>query len=221
MIEEGAIIPADIKLKWKTESDKNVCDLWAMKEMEHQADKAQREYAEGLELVEAFPVPVKVEPVPIDEAANTPNALKQIQVDLAEIRKHVKEWETADEVFNNLTHFKEWLPRTQWAFKEKAQIYLLYNMLPPNLHKQLLKVEWTKHCAASHATKGSLQALEDWILSWRHVRPRIETALSALYSRELKQGPKEKLRTWYEKIQEVGKMLSDQTSICGHWLSAG
>ena len=77
-IEEGAIIPADIKLKWKTESDKNVCDLWAMKEREHQADKAQREYAEGLEPVEAFPVPVKVEPVPIDEAANTPNALKQI-----------------------------------------------------------------------------------------------------------------------------------------------
>ena len=77
-IEEGAIIQADIKLKWKMESDKNDCDLWAMKEREHQADKAQGVYAEGLEPVEAFPVPVKVEPVPIDEAANTPNALKQI-----------------------------------------------------------------------------------------------------------------------------------------------
>ena len=139
--------------------------------------------------------------MPIDEAATTPNALKQIQVDLAELRKHVKEWETADKVFNNLTHFKEWLPRMQWAFKDKAQIYLLYNTLPPNLQKQLLKVEWTKHCVAGHATKGSLQTMEDWILSWRHVRPRIETALSTLYSGELKQG----LRTWYEKIQGVGE----------------
>ena len=204
-IEEGAIILVDIKLKWKMESEKNVCTLWAMKEREHQANKAQLEYAEGLELVKAFPVPVKVKPVPIDKATNTPNALKQIQVDLAELRKHVKEWETADDVFNNLAHFKEWLPRTQWAFKDKAQIYLLYNTLPPNLHKQLLKVEWTKHCAASHATKGSLQTLEDWILSWRHVRPRTKTALSALYSGELKQGLKEQLYTWYEKIQEVGE----------------
>ena len=71
--------------------DKNVRELWAMKEREHQANKAQREYAEGLELVKAFPVPVKVKPVPIDKATNTPNALKQIQVDLAELRKHVKE----------------------------------------------------------------------------------------------------------------------------------
>ena len=103
---------------------------------------------------------------------------------------------------------------SQRAFKHKAQIYLLYNTLPPNLHKHLLKVEWTKHGAASHATKECLQTLEDWILSCRHVRPRTETALSALYSGELKQGPKEQLHTWYEKIR------SDQKSICGHWLSA-
>ena len=126
-------------------------------------------------------------------------------MDLAELRKHVKEWETADEVFTNLAHFKEWLPRTRWALKDKAQIYLLYNTLPPNLQKQLLKVEWTKHCSANHATKGSLQTMEDWILSWRHVRPRTETALSALYSGELKQGLKEQLRTWYKKIQEGGE----------------
>ena len=187
------------------ESNKKVRKLWVEKEREHQAAKAQQEYAEGLEPVEAFPVPVKVEPVPIDEVATTPTALKQIQVDLAELRKHMKEWETADEVFNNLAHFKEWLLRTQWAFKDKAQIYLLYNTLPLNLQKQLLKVEWTKHCSASHATKGSLQTMEDWILSWRHVRPRTETTLSALYSGELKQGLKEQLRTWYEKIHEVGE----------------
>ena len=94
-IEEGGAIPAAIKLKWQTESDKKVRELWAEKERKPQAAKAQREYAEGLELVEAFPVPVKVEPVPIDKAATTPNALKQIQVDLAKLRKHVKEWETA------------------------------------------------------------------------------------------------------------------------------
>ena len=144
--------------------------------------------------------------MPIDKAANTPNTLKQIQLDLGELRKHVNnEWETADEVFNNIAHFREWLPRTQWAFKDKAQIYFLYNTLLANLKKQLLKVDWTKQCAANHATKGSLQTMQDWILSWRHVRPRTETALSTLYTGELKQGPKEQLRTWYEKMQEVGE----------------
>ena len=63
-IEEGRTIPAAIKLKWQTESDKKVRELWAEKERKHQAAKAQQEYAEGLEPVEAFPVPVKVEPVP-------------------------------------------------------------------------------------------------------------------------------------------------------------
>ena len=53
--------------------------------------------------------------------------------------------------------------------------------------------------------KGSLQTQEDWILTWRHMRHKTETALSALYGGELKQGPKEQLSTWYEKIQEVGE----------------
>ena len=134
--------------------------------------------------MEAFSTPVKVEPVPIEEGATTATGLKKIQVDLADLRKHVTEWETADEVFTNLAHFKEWVPRTQWAFKEKAKIYLLYKTLPSNLHKKLLQVEWTKHCAANHAVKGSLQTLEDWILTWRHVHPRTETALSALYAKQ-------------------------------------
>ena len=94
-------------------------------EKRQQAEQGQQEYAEGVEPVEAFPAPVKVEPVPIDKAATSATGLKQIQVDLAELRKHVTEWETADEVYTDLAHFKEWLPRTQWAFKEKAQIYLL------------------------------------------------------------------------------------------------
>ena len=53
--------------------------------------------------------------------------------------------------------------------------------------------------------KGSHQTLEDWILTWRHMRPKTETDLSALYGGELKQGPKEQLITWYEKTQEVGE----------------
>ena len=68
-ITEGEAIPADIKTKWKTESD---TELWELKEREHIADKAQRAYAAGLEPVEAFPVPVLVEPVPVDEAAPHP-----------------------------------------------------------------------------------------------------------------------------------------------------
>ena len=67
-IADGEEIPAAVKTKWKTESDKNVQELWALKEREHTADQAQRAYAAGLEPVEAFPVPVLVEPVPIDEA---------------------------------------------------------------------------------------------------------------------------------------------------------
>ena len=53
--------------------------------------------------------------------------------------------------------------------------------------------------------KGSLQTMQNWILTWRHVCPKSKTALLALYTQELKQGPKEQLRTWYEKIQEVGE----------------
>ena len=69
-------------------------------------------------------------------------------------------WETTEEVYHNLIHFKEWLPRSQWAHKEKAQIYLLYNCLPTNLKKKLL-----------------------------NIHPKTETALSVLYGGELKQGP--------------------------------
>ena len=160
----------------------------------------------------AFPDPELVEPVPINEATTSPHELKQIQLDLAELRKHLgNERETADEVFKNITYFRDWLPRTQWAYRDRAQTYLLFNTLPTNLKKQLVK-DWTRQCAAKDATKGSLKTMQNWILSWRHVRPRAETALSALYTGELKQGPKEQLRTWYEKIQEVGE---DATSICG------
>ena len=103
------------------------------------------------------------------------------------------ELKTADKVYTNLTHFKEWLPWTQWAHKEKAQIYLLYNTLPPNLQKKLLKVEWTQNCTANHVVKGSLPGGLDSDLA-----PR-----SPQDGGELKQGPKEQLSTWYEKTQEV------------------
>ena len=43
------------------------------------------------------------------------------------------------------------------------------------------------------------------ILQWRHMRPKMETTLAALYGGRLKQRNKEKLSTWYEKIQEVGE----------------
>ena len=147
-----------------------------------------------------------MEPVPNNEAATSRHELKQIQLDLAELRKLLgNEWETADEVFKNITYFKDWLPRTQWAYRDRTQTYLLFNTQPTNLKKQLVKVDWTRHCAAKDAAKGSLKTMQNWILSWRHVRPRAETALCALYTRELKQGPKEQLRTWYEKIQKVGE----------------
>ena len=90
------------------------------------------------------------------------------------------QWKSANDDNRNLTYFKQWLPRSQWVHKEKAQIYLVYNCLQTNLQKKLLKVEWIQACAANHAAKGSLQALENWILTWRHMRPKTETALSAL-----------------------------------------
>ena len=146
-----------------------------------------------------------VEPVSFEDATISPTGIKQIQADQTEPRKHMHKWETAKEVYCNLNHFKEWLPRSQWARKEKAQIYLLYNCLPTNLQKKLVMVEWIQNCAANHAVRGSLKSLEDWILTWRHVRSKTETALSALYGGELKQRSKEQLSTWYEKTQEVGE----------------
>ena len=175
-IAVGAPISPAIQQKWNEEFDRNILELYTKAEKRQQAERAQKEYAEGVEPIEAFPISIKVEPMSIDDVATSATGMKQIQVDLAELRKHVTEWKTTDEVYTNLAHFKEWLPQTQWAFKEKAQIYQLYNTLPPNLHKKLLKVEWTTHCAANHVVKGSLQTLEDWILTWRHVHPKTESA---------------------------------------------
>ena len=195
-IAEGGEISEEIKAKWKAESDRPIQELWDRKERELKALRAQQAYADGLKPLEAFQDPELVEPVPVNEATTSPHELKQIQLDLAELRKHLgNEWETADEVFKNITYFKEWLPRTQWAYRDRARD------VPP----QLIKVDWTRNCAAKDAAKGSLKTMQNWILSWRHVRPRAETALCALYTQELKQGPKEQLRTWYEKIQEVGE----------------
>ena len=147
--------------------------------------------------MEAFQDPDLVDPVPISDAATTPHELKQIQVDLTDLRKNLgNHWETADEVFKNITFFNEWLPRTQWAYRDRAQTYLLFNTLPTNLKKELVKVDWTRNCAARNMAKGSLQTFQNWILTWRHVCPKSKTALLALYTQELKQGPKEQLRTW-------------------------
>ena len=205
-LEEGAAISDEIRARWKEESDRQVKGLMAQKERELMAQKAQQEYEEGLEPMEAFQDPDLVNPVPIADAATTPHELKQLQVDLTDLRKSIpNEWETADEVFKNINLFNDWLPRTQWNYNPKAKIYLMFNTLPRNLKKQLIKVGWTKRCADQDTTRGSLQAMQNWILSWRHVRPKGETALRALYTQELRQGPKEQLRTWYEKIQEVGE----------------
>jgi hypothetical protein len=205
-LAERAEISDEIRAKWKEESDRQVLGLMAQKERELMAQKAQQEYEAGLEPMEAFQDPDLVDPVPIADAATTPHELKQIQVDLTDLRKSMPNfWETADEVFKNINLFNEWLPRTQWAYNKKAQIYLMFNTLPRNLKKQLIKAGWTRSCAAQDTTKGSLRAMQNWILSWRHVRPKAETALKALYTQELKQGSKEQLRTWYEKIKEVGE----------------
>ena len=81
-------------------------------EKRQQAERAQKEYAEGVEPIEAFPTPDKVEPVSIDDTATSATGMKQIQVDLAQLRKHMMEWKTAGDVYTNLAHFKEQLPRT-------------------------------------------------------------------------------------------------------------
>ena len=70
-LEEGAAISDEIRARWK-ESDRQVKGLMAQKERELMAQKAQQEYEEGLEPMEAFQDPDLVNPVPIAEAATTP-----------------------------------------------------------------------------------------------------------------------------------------------------
>ena len=118
-LAEGAEISDEIRAKWKEESDRQVLGLMAQKERELMAQKTQQEYEEGLEPMEAFQDPDLVDPVPIAEAATTPHELKQIQVDLTDLRKSMPNfWETADEVFKNINLFNEWLPRTEWAYNK-------------------------------------------------------------------------------------------------------
>ena len=170
----------------------------------------------GLEPLEAFRDPELVDPVPISEAATTPHELKQIQVDLTDLRKNLgNHWETADAVFKNITFFNDWLPRTQWAYKERTQIYLMFNTLPTNLKKQLIKAGWTRSCAAQDTTRGSLQTMQNLILSWRHVRPKAETALRALYTQELKQGSKNNSALGMRRYKKWEKMHMGATSTCG------
>ena len=44
-----------------------------------------------------------VEPLSIEDAAISPTRIKQIQADQTELRKHMHKWETAEEVYCNLT----------------------------------------------------------------------------------------------------------------------
>ena len=48
-------------------------------------------------------------------------------------------------------------------------------------------------------------ALKSWILQWKFVRPKAETAKTALYAKLLKQKPKVQLLTFYKKVQGVGE----------------
>ena len=94
-IEEGGVITEAIRTKWQMESNKQLQELLDKKGRELKAQRAQQAYAEGLEPLEAFREPDLVEPVPINEAAMTPHELKQIQVDLTELQKHLgNHWET-------------------------------------------------------------------------------------------------------------------------------
>ena len=116
-IEAGGEISSEIKAKWKAESDRQLQELLDKRAQGPESPAGVC----GLEPLEAFPDPELVEPVPINEAATSPHELKQIQVVLTELRKHLgNEWETADEVFKNITYFNEWLPRTQWTNKTQV-----------------------------------------------------------------------------------------------------
>ena len=55
---------------------------------------------------------------------------------------------------------------------------------------------------ADHANRGTMRALESWILQWKFVHPKAETAKKALYAKLLKQKPKEQLFT---VVKEVGE----------------
>ena len=57
--------------------------------------------------IDVFPAPVMMEPMPIKAAALSPAGIKQIQLDLAEIRKHMAKWESAVELYRNLTYLKK------------------------------------------------------------------------------------------------------------------
>ena len=49
--------PPAFKQRWKEESDRNILNLYAKAEKRQQAEQAQKEYAEGVEPIEAFPTP--------------------------------------------------------------------------------------------------------------------------------------------------------------------
>ena len=71
-----------------------------------QAEQAQKEYAANRQDIEAFPAPVMQEPVSIEDAAMSPTGIKQIQLDLNDLKKHLTEWETTQDVYHNFENFK-------------------------------------------------------------------------------------------------------------------
>ena len=46
------------------------------------------------------------EPVSIEDAAMSPTGIKQIQLDLNDLKKHLTEWETTQDVYYNFENFK-------------------------------------------------------------------------------------------------------------------
>ena len=118
---EGAI-SEELKVKWKEESEEKIRTLYAQWEKPQQAERAQKEYVAVQKDNDVFPAPVMMEPMPIKAATLFPAGIKQIQLDLAEIRKHMAKWESEGEVYRNLTYLKKQVPRSQWAQKEKETI---------------------------------------------------------------------------------------------------
>ena len=49
-----------------------------------------------------------LEPVSIEAAVVSPTGIKQIQLDTVDLRKHLMELETAQEVYRNFKYFKHW-----------------------------------------------------------------------------------------------------------------
>ena len=148
---------------------------------------------------------VKEDPVLLTTAASCIAVQEWLLADLMKMRKSDLQWATRKDLLKNLKAFQDTFLDSVWRCNKKAQIFLLWHCLPEDLRLKLDEVRWVQACIDSDPHYGTFRKLENWLRQWYQLESKEIMAQSAIRRALLKQGPRETLESYWDRVETLGE----------------